>query len=405
MAGFGLVDPRYAFDLSFKDPTVKSFTQKKDAFSLTFHDPTTAGQANGIGMAMPPVAPGTIPGAGVAPVPPIGAGAVNQGNPQQPDFLQKLWTGLNDPANRAGIARMLAMVGGSLSAVEPNSWQNQLATGVQSTAAGVQQQQALAGKDMSGIAGFGMSPAERMEVTKQLQEQQLATQKMDLEKQKVGLMAQSTASDITRNEAMNKLSSAQAAGIPTAEQEQKNKLEQLYTQGMIDEKLRKMPIKYESHSWNERGEALPSVYDLLRGEYIIYDEKSLDKFAKSITPANPSGDRSTLERIPVPPKIDEKERTSIINYRFEEIRNKLPKEHFGMDSIEAEDLPSYMDKINASTTIPIQVKAKARYIIALQQGLDIDAQGNPELARAWAEISKDAGEYTPSKKPSFFGTK
>lgn len=104
---------------------------------------------------------------------------------------------LKDPEKGAGIARLLATLGQAFSAAEPNSWQNQLSRTMVQTAAGQQAQAMREGKELSGIAGFGITPDEMSAMVKE-----------ELEKERTGLAEREVAA---REEQVEK--------IPTIEEE------------------------------------------------------------------------------------------------------------------------------------------------------------------------------------------
>jgi len=88
---------------------------------------------------------------------------------------------LKDPEKGAGIARMLATLGQAFSAAEPNSWQNQLSRTMVQTAAGQQAQAMREGKELPGVAGFGITPDEMSAMVKE----ELAKDRMGLAEREV----------------------------------------------------------------------------------------------------------------------------------------------------------------------------------------------------------------------------
>ena len=145
--------------------------------------------------------------------------------PKQPNFLG----GATTP--NYGAARLLAMIGQSLAAVEPNSWQNQLSGMVGQYAAGQQSKALREGKELTGIAGFGITPQERAAIaTEALGERRVRAEERrgDIAEEELGIQRRRT--DIEEE---------RVGKIPTAEEEMAIRAAGASTKGL---QMRTIPV-------------------------------------------------------------------------------------------------------------------------------------------------------------------
>jgi len=106
----------------------------------------------------------------------------SQAVPAENTWWDRMKAKYSSPLNRAGASRLFGTIAQALTAAYPKSWQYQLGGAANKMGAATQQRAIAEGKNLEGIAGFGITPEERSQMVKEALSEREATSMADYRK-------------------------------------------------------------------------------------------------------------------------------------------------------------------------------------------------------------------------------
>jgi hypothetical protein len=272
----------------------------------------------------------------------------------------------------AGIARLLAILGQSFSASDPNSWQNQLSKAmidITSARQASEMQKALAeGRPLPrGMSMFGVTPAEQEAAYKhqyELEAQKREAERLAIEKEKLALEKRETA--------------VQERGARVQERRTDIEGERL---GIEKEKLPHEieAAKADTEYRRAYAASLPPFYDRFTQEEKLTNLEGWWRLQGDIVRANADLEKARGLEIP---NITVEERKVLVQKLYDSIKDRLPKEGLlGLSKPSVDEL----EKRFREGKIPDNLLSEVRALLAINNSFDIVAKNDPVARQVWME--------------------